>query len=133
MNRTILGLLVALVLAQGGATAGAGSPGGASEEFFELRVRPVLAGKCVKCHGGAKQSGGLRLDSRAALLEGGESGPAVIPGDPEGSPLIRAVRHADDDLKRPPAGPLPRESQADLAAWVAAGAPWPLASASRPL
>src|SRR4051794_8098115 len=96
MNRAILGLLVAviLVLSLGRATAGDDSRRGGSEEFFELRVRPVLAGKCVKCHGASKQSGGLRLDSRAALLEGGEGGPAVIPGDPGGSPLVRAVRHA---------------------------------------
>jgi hypothetical protein len=133
MHRTIPGLLLSVVLAQGGAAARADSPGAASESFFEVRVRPVLAGKCVKCHGETKRSGGLRLDSRRAILEGGESGPAVIPGDPDGSPLIRAVRRADDALKMPPSAPLTRAARDDLAAWVAAGAPWPAAAASRPI
>src|SRR4051812_9625695 len=63
-------------------------------EFFETRVRPVLAEHCVACHGPKKQMSGLRLDSREALLEGGDKGTAVRPGDPEGSRLVQAVRHA---------------------------------------
>ena len=66
--------------------ARAGDPGAASESFFELKVRPVLAGTCVKCHGDKKASGGLRLDSRDAMIAGGDGGPAVVPGDPERSP-----------------------------------------------
>ena len=72
------------------------------ETFFELKVRPVLAGTCVKCHGPVKSSGGLRLDSREAMLKGGESGPAVVPGDPGASLLIRAIGHADESLEMPP-------------------------------
>ncbi|AMV36052.1 PSD1 and planctomycete cytochrome C domain-containing protein [Planctomyces sp. SH-PL62] len=132
MNRTLIGSWLSTVLVLGG-TALADAPEGASEAFFELRVRPVLADNCVKCHGQAKQSGGLRLDSREAMLSGGDNGPAVAPGDPEGSPLLLAVRHTDDDLKMPPAGPLPRAAQDDLAAWIAAGAPWPAAAASKPI
>ncbi len=96
-----------------------------SEEFFERQVRPVLAGTCVKCHGAVKASGGLRLDSREAILKGGESGPAVVPGDPKHSLLIRAIGHEDESLEMPPGKLLPESSRADLAAWVASGAKWP--------
>ena len=106
MGRVFLVLAVAAWLS-GGPEAVAGDPGAASESFFELKVRPVLAGTCVKCHGETKPSGGLRLDSREAMLAGGDSGPAVVPGDPDGSLLVQAVRHADDTLKMPPNKPLP--------------------------
>lgn len=92
-------------------------------EFFENRVRPVLAAECYECHGPDKQRGGLRLDHRQALLDGGDSGPALIPGQPEASLLIRAIRHDDPDLamppKRPPLGP---SAIADLIEWIRQGA-----------
>ncbi|MFO0950145.1 MAG: PSD1 and planctomycete cytochrome C domain-containing protein [Isosphaeraceae bacterium] len=113
-------------------TARAAGPDAASDAFFETKVRPVLAGTCVKCHGEKKASGGLRLDSRAAILKGGESGPALMPGDAEGSLIVKAIRHTDDSLEMPPNKPLPRSVQNDLAAWVAAGAPWPK-EAARPI
>jgi hypothetical protein len=93
-------------------------------EFFEARVRPVLAEHCFKCHGPKKQRSGLRLDSRASLLEGGDEGPAVVPGDPDKSLLVQAVRRVGS-LKMPPDGKLPPQAVADLAAWVKMGAPWP--------
>src|ERR1700757_3190269 len=62
------------------------------ETFFELKIRPVLAGTCFKCHGGQKTSSGLRVDSRDALVRGGDSGPAVVPGQPDESLLVQAVR-----------------------------------------
>jgi hypothetical protein len=97
------------------------------ESFFELRIRPVLASKCIKCHGGAKTSGGLRLDSRAALLKGGEHGPAVVPGDIKQSLLLRAIQHAADvDLKMPPGNKLPAEAIADITRWVERGVFWPI-------
>jgi hypothetical protein len=133
MSRMILRPMLTTVLAIGGVAARAGTPDAASEGFFELRVRPVLAGNCVKCHGEKKASGGLRLDSRQAMLTGGDSGPAIVPGDAQGSLLIRAVRHDDEELKMPPTKPLPRSAQDDLAAWVAAGAPWPEVAAARPI
>jgi cytochrome c553 len=129
----ILGLALTSVLALGGALAWADAPDAASESFFETRVRPVLAGACVKCHGATKASGGLRLDSREALLAGGEDGAVVVPGDPQASLLVQAVRHTDEALKMPPTKPLLRDAQDDLAAWVAAGAPWPKDSAVRPI
>jgi hypothetical protein len=94
------------------------------EEFFEARVRPVLAEHCWSCHGPAKQRTGLRLDSRAALLRGGDHGPAVVPGDPDNSLLVKAVRRAGD-VKMPPKTPLPSAAVEALAAWVKMGAPWP--------
>jgi hypothetical protein len=100
-------------------------------QFFETRVRPVLADNCFRCHGPAKQRGGLRVDSRTALLAGGDRGPAVVPGDPGNSLLIRAVGHADD-LKMPPAKKLPAPQAADLARWVRLGAPWPGAEEPAP-
>jgi hypothetical protein len=97
----------------------------AAPEFFERRIRPLLADSCLKCHGPEKQWAGLRLDSREAILAGGESGPAVIPGDPEGSLLIRAVRHADDAPKMPEEGQLSESQIRDLEAWVKSGAFFP--------
>jgi hypothetical protein len=106
------------------------APGRESEAFFELKVRPILAGTCVKCHGAAKSSGGLRLDSRDAMLKGGESGPAVVPGDPQNSLMLRAIRHENTELEMPPGELLPEAVRADLTEWVAAGAKWPQASAA---
>ncbi|HEV3117894.1 MAG TPA: DUF1549 domain-containing protein, partial [Gemmataceae bacterium] len=98
------------------------------ETFFELKVRPVLADKCFKCHGGKKISHGLRVDSRLALLTGGESGPAIIPGAPEKSLLIQALRYAHPDIKMPPDKPLPAAVIADFATWIKQGAVWPQTS-----
>jgi hypothetical protein len=96
-----------------------------AEAFFESKVRPVLGDTCFKCHGGEKVRGGLRLDSRAALLKGGDSGPAVVPGDPEKSLLIQAVRYKHEDIKMPPDKQLPAAVVNDFAAWVKDGAVWP--------
>jgi hypothetical protein len=76
----------------------------AQEEFFETKVRPVLARRCGGCHEPAKPGGGLALSGRGALLQGGKRGPAVVPGKPEESLLLRAVSHGDPALKMPPAG-----------------------------
>jgi hypothetical protein len=102
----------------------------AAETFFETKIRPVLDGRCVKCHGPAKVRGGLRLDSRAALLQGGDRGPAVIPGDPAQSVLIQAIRHSDD-LQMPPGKDLPAPVVTDFVALVQHGAAWPERSAAR--
>jgi cytochrome c553 len=96
-------------------------------DFFESRVRPILATNCQSCHGASKQKGGLRLDSREAVLKGGQSGPAVAPGEPDRSLLIEAIGY-DGETQMPPKGPLkPREVQA-LTEWVKMGAPWPEAA-----
>jgi hypothetical protein len=102
----------------------AARPGDASE-FFETRVRPVLVESCLRCHGAKKQSSGLRVDSRDALLEGGENGPAIVTGDPDKSLLIQAVRQVHEDIRMPPKGKLPGPAVDALAEWVRRGAPWP--------
>jgi hypothetical protein len=96
-----------------------------ADTFFELKIRPVLAGICFKCHGGQKESGGLRVDARAALLEGGDSGPALVPGKPDQSLLLQALRYTRKDLRMPPGKRLPDRVVADFAAWIKQGAPWP--------
>src|SRR6266567_1822501 len=92
-------------------------------DFFKTRVRPILANQCYSCHTDTKM-GGLQLDSREHVLKGGNSGPAVVPGNPDQSLLIRAVNHTHEKLKMPPQGKLTDEQIADLRAWVAAGAHW---------
>ncbi|MEN9574897.1 MAG: hypothetical protein RL514_2752 [Verrucomicrobiota bacterium] len=92
---------------------------------FREHVKPLLDTKCVSCHGPDKQKGGLRLDSRAAALKGGEHGPAFVPGDLAKSLLLQAVRHANKDLAMPPKEKLPTKDIAALEAWVKDGAPWP--------
>jgi mono/diheme cytochrome c family protein len=99
-----------------------------SAEFFEARIRPVLAANCYDCHT-EEQLGGLRLDSRDAMLKGGKRGPAIMPGDPERSLLIAAVRQAGD-LKMPKGGRLKPEEIDALASWIRAGAKWPAAVAT---
>ena len=97
-------------------------------EFFEKRVRPVLAEQCGKCHAAdaEKIKGGLLLDSREGWLQGGDSGPVLVPGDPENSLLIKAVRYTDKDLQMPPKDKrLPDAAIADLVTWVRMGAPSP--------
>lgn len=101
-----------------------------SAEFFESRVRPLLIEICGDCHTD-DEKGGLRVDSRAALLKGGEHGPAIVPGDADKSLLIRAVRQEPGVVKMPKGGT--KLSDADVAAltaWVQAGAPWPEAKPS---
>src|SRR5262245_61080377 len=93
--------------------------------FFETNIRPVLADHCFKCHGPKRQWGRLRLDSRAAMLRGGESGAAVVLGKPDQSLLIRAVRQQDENLKMPKDGKLTDRQVADLVRWVEMGAPFP--------
>src|SRR5262245_20167930 len=96
----------------------------AEAEFFEKEVRPLLVQRCQTCHGEQKPKGGLRLTSRAALLEGGGSGPAAVPGKPDDSRLVRAVRHKDTP-KMPPKEKLPDRDIDVLARWVQMGLPWP--------
>jgi mono/diheme cytochrome c family protein len=103
-----------------------------SAEFFEKKIRPLFVAHCLECHGAdpKKVKGGLRLTSRAELLKGGESGPAVKAGEPSKSRLIQAVRYTDADLEMPPKGRLTDSEIADLEAWVKAGAVWPEATAA---
>jgi mono/diheme cytochrome c family protein len=97
-------------------------------EFFEKKVRPVLADHCYKCHSATaeKVKGGLLLDTRPAMLKGGDTGPAIVPGDAEKSLLIKAVRYTDENLQMPPKNKkLSAEQIADLESWIKMGAPDP--------
>jgi cytochrome c553 len=92
-------------------------------DFFEREVRSVLVEACVRCHGPEKQQGGLRLDSRGAILAGGDSGPALVPGQPDESLLIAVIRRRGE-LKMPPKAPLSERQVAALTRWVELKAPW---------
>src|SRR5688572_26874703 len=85
-------LLCLLLLAPAAAAA---AP---ADDHFRQKVKPLLDSRCISCHGAEKQKGGLRLDSRAATLKGGENGPAMIPGKPGQSLLLQAVLHSKPDL-----------------------------------
>src|SRR6185369_4990747 len=100
-------------------------------EFFEKSVRPLLVEHCQSCHGPEKQKGGLRLDSRAAVLKGGDTGTAIELGKPNESLLVEAIGYAGD-YKMPPKGKLPAEQIAILTEWVKRGAPWPAMDAAKP-
>jgi hypothetical protein len=125
--RSTAAILLALL---GSAQAQDAAPN--ATELFEKKVRPLLAERCYSCHSGRKQKGGLLLDSRQALLKGGDSGPAVVPGEPDQSLLFKAVRY-DAELKMPPPkekARLSREQVADIETWIRRGAPYPEAPAS---
>ncbi len=100
-------------------------------EFFENRIRPVLAQECYECHSSTtKQKGGLTLDTRAGWQAGGDSGPVILPGRPHESVLLKSLRHEDDELKMPKAGAkLDDSAIADIQKWIAMGAPDPRESA----
>ena len=85
-------------------SASASSPESSGIEFFEKHVRPVLVENCYKCHSAEaeKLKGGLHLDSKEGVLKGGDTGPAIVPGQPDKSLLIKAVRYGDENLQMPP-------------------------------
>src|SRR5207249_3871584 len=113
-----VGFLLSLILALACQTAAAQDAG---VDFFEKKVRPVLVEHCYRCHSHETKRpnprGGLYLDSKAGLLEGGATGPAIVPGTPGESLLIKAVRHTAGELKMPKDGKLAPEIVADLEKW----------------
>ena len=96
----------------------------AAAEHFENVVRPILAARCFGCHGQEKQKGGLRLDSHAAMLQGGEGGAVVVPGDAAKSTMVDAIAYTGK-IKMPPDAKLPQAEVDALTKWVADGAHWP--------
>ncbi|MDP9170391.1 MAG: hypothetical protein M3N54_07225, partial [Acidobacteriota bacterium] len=116
---TVLSFLAITSAPLAAQTANAGSP-----EFFENKIRPILANSCYGCHTNSAL-GGLRVDSLEAMKKGGTRGVALVPGDPENSLLIKAVKQVDPSLKMPAGGKLKDSEIADLEAWVKAGAVWP--------
>jgi mono/diheme cytochrome c family protein len=101
----------------------AATPNG-GDEFFEAKIRPLLATHCHVCHSRGAL-GGLHLDSREGVLKGGKSGKAVVEGKPESSLLIEAVKRTHVRLKMPPVGPLSQQEVANLEEWIRIGLPWP--------
>jgi hypothetical protein len=101
--------------------------GDANVDFFEKKIRPVLVEQCYSCHSAdaKKQRGGLLLDSKAAVLKGGDTGPALVPHKPKESLIIKALRYDDAELRMPPKGKLPDAVIADFEKWVGQGAPDP--------
>ena len=93
-------------------------------QFFESKIRPLFSVQCYACHTGAA-SGGLRLDSREAILAGGNSGPAIVPGSPQDSLLTAVLAHRHERIKMPPGGKLADAQLADVATWISDGAYWP--------
>ncbi len=97
-------------------------------EFFENKVRPLLAESCFSCHGGdpkKEPKAGLVMTSLKGMLRGGDSGPSLVPGDLEKSLIIEAVRYRNEDMSMPPKKPLSPEKVGILEQWVQSGAPWP--------
>jgi hypothetical protein len=128
-TRTLLGIAgpATIVLALAAVPCPAQQLTPQQTQFFENEIRPVLAGSCFRCHGPEKQRSQLRLDSRASILAGGESGPAAVPGKPDDSLLIKAINYRD--LEMPPGKRLGKKEVAALTAWVKMGVPWPGAAA----
>jgi mono/diheme cytochrome c family protein len=124
-RRAAFGLLVILSILRQPSPAEAAEQGRqAGEEFFETEIRPLLVEQCQKCHGEKKPKSGLRLTSRAAMLKGGETGPAAVPGKPEESLLLQAIRQ-EGGLKMPPNGRLTQPQIEKLTRWIQLGLPWP--------
>src|SRR6188474_2556105 len=97
-----------------------------ARDFFEAKIRPVLAAECYECHNAKKTKGGLRLDYRAGWQKGGDTGDAIVPGDPKKSLLIASIKHTDPDLKMPDKSPkLDDAVIADFEKWIGMGAPDP--------
>ena len=137
MIRPVLILLVLslMTIAPASNARGAG-PDPQGIEFFEQKIRPVLVEHCYQCHSAAaakanKLKGGLRLDDRAGLKQGGDSGPAVEPGKVDESLIIETLRY-DDATRMPPKGKLPEAVLADFEAWIKMGAPDPREGAHTP-
>lgn len=135
--RLLYTLVAVAILGRESDTSAAGpnekSPPFTSEQitYFEKNVRPLLAAKCVECHGPDLQEAGLRLDSRGGVLHGMEGSPAAVPGDPGKSRLIAVVKY-DGDVQMPPDGKLDDEQLAVLTNWVKLGLPWSEETASPP-
>jgi hypothetical protein len=116
------------------AAAALGAPNPYQIKFFEQHVRPVLSEHCYKCHSAKaeKLKGGLLLDTRAGWMNGGDNGSVIVPGQPEKSRLIAAVRHADKDLTMPPKKKLTAAQIGNLVRWIRMGAPDPRAGKAPP-
>ena len=128
--RFVSGAATLLIVAAGQLPAAEPNPTGL--DFFERKVRPLLAEHCTSCHGEEKQKGGLRLDSPAAIRAGGESGALLSTDRPDDSRLILAVSYRNEDLQMPPKQRLAPQEVATLTEWVRLGAPMPASTTATP-
>ena len=125
--RTELGWTILISLAALSSAAAQNIPAN-SPDFFEAKIRPVLIKNCYSCHTSSQMSG-LRVDSQEAITKGGKRGPAIVPGKPDDSILLKAIRQTDQGLKMPMGGKLTDTEVSDFAAWIEAGAVWPKSAA----
>jgi hypothetical protein len=132
MRRICLAAILAPLIASP-ATAGEPAQDSAGLAFFESKVRPILVERCLGCHSaieGKKIRGGLRLDTKEGWTRGGDNGPAAVPGNPDESLIVRAVRYQEPDLRMPPKGKLPEAEIQVLNDWIRQGAPDPRTGAA---
>jgi len=122
-------LVAAFVALPTHSKAQAAAPTPKDLEFFEKKVRPLMVTHCLECHSGDEPEGQLSMESLGGLLTGGLRGPALVPGKPDQSLLVTAIRH-NEELKMPPKRKLPTTERAILTSWVKRGAPWPNAKAT---
>jgi cytochrome c553 len=126
--RLVVSFSLALLAAAPGAVLGQTAPPDDPKlvEFFEKKIRPLLVSNCYNCHSAnTNAKGGLRVDDRNGLIQGGNRGPAVVPGQAEKSLVIEAVRYTKKGLKMPPKKQLSAQQIADLTQWIKDGAAWP--------
>jgi mono/diheme cytochrome c family protein len=136
MSRTLALLIVlgagcSLMLDQRAARGEDGKADAETRAFFDNKVRPLLESHCYTCHGPAKQKAGVRVDSRGAMIRGGDSGPILEPGKPQSSRLIEVIRY-DSDVQMPPRKKLDAAEIAILERWVKLGAEWPESAPTAP-
>lgn len=127
MPKPALPFAVSLISAVALAVTAASPPMAANadgDRFFETKIRPLLFEHCYSCHGADKQTAGLRLDLKEAAMKGRDTGAVIVPGKPEESRIVQAVRY-DGAVRMPPAGKLGRAEIAAIEEWVRMGAPWP--------
>lgn len=92
-------------------------------KYFDTRIAPILTRRCLPCHNEELKDGGISFQDRATLLKGGSHGPAVVPGKPEESFIVKAIRH-DGDVRMPPGPKLPQKEAKAITEWIRQGAPW---------
>ncbi len=124
--------LLSIALLAPNALAQENTPSPEDIAHFEKHIRPVLADSCYRCHSAelSKEKGGLTLDTLPGLLNGGDSGPAITPGNPDQSLLLTAITYEDPNLQMPPKNRLPKETVEAFRTWILRGAPWPGSDAS---
>ena len=128
-------ILIALLLPSATGLSAVQTPAESADiAFFERDIRPLLAEHCLECHSveSGKRKGGLLLDSREGIAQGGDSGPALLPGNPEERGIVSATRWNNADLRMPPKKPLDASKAELLAEWIRRGAPDPREANARP-